>query len=190
MAGKRDLAGRRVLAVIAPRNFRDEELFEPKAALEARGASVTVASTSTESAKGMLGAWAQPERTIEQCAVADYDAIAVVGGMGSPQHLWNHAALHELLRGAAARGKVVAGICLSGAVLANAGVLQGKRATVYRTDQSLAALEAGGATYTGEPLVIDGTVITAEGPAVARKFGEAIGDALASAAKPVEAAES
>ena len=179
MAQKKDLAGKSVLAVIAPRQFRDEELFEPKSILEGRGAAVTVASTSTETAKGMLGGYAQPAKVIADCKVDDYDAVIVVGGMGSPQHLWQNTALHQLLREAYAKGKVVAGICLSGAVLANAGILEGKRATVYRTDQSLAALKAGGATYTGTPLEIDGKVITAEGPTVASRFGEAIAKALA-----------
>ncbi len=175
----KDLEGKKVLAVIAPRSFRDEELFDPKAVLEARGAKVTVASTTTESAKGMLGGYAQPDRTIEEVKADDYDAVFVVGGMGSPQYLWQNSKLHDILRDTYGKGKPVAGICLSGAVHANAGILEGKRATVYRTDDSVAAMRAGGANYTGGALEVDGNVVTAEGPAVARKFGEALGDVLA-----------
>jgi protease I len=181
MAEKRDLEGRSVLAVIAPRNFRDEELFEPRAALEARGARVTVASTARGQATGMLGGHADARLTIDEAHAADYDAILVVGGMGSPQHLWDSAPLHGLLRDAYAQGKTVASICLSGAVLANAGLLEGKRATVYRTDKSLAALKAGGATFVAEPVVRDGQIVTADGPHAAKAFAAAIAERMAKA---------
>ena len=182
MKVERDLDGRTVLAVIAPREFRDEELFEPRAALEARGARVVVASTARGRAAGMLGGHVEPALAVDECRAADYDAIFVVGGMGSPQHLWAHAPLHALLREAYAQGKTIGAICLSGAVLANAGLLEGRRATVFRTDKSLAALRAGGATFVGEPVVRDGQVITAEGPAAAKPFAAAIGERLARAA--------
>ncbi len=176
MARDQDLAGKRFLAVIAPRNFRDEELFEPRAALEARGAKVTVASTGTEAAKGMLGGVAQPHATIDACRMDDFDAVFVVGGMGSPTFLWENQDLHRLLRDAQERGRPIGGICLSGAVLAKAGVLKGKRATVYRTDASIQSLRAGGAIYVGESLVADGRIVTGDGPQIARSFAQKLGD--------------
>src|SRR5438105_5414610 len=133
----KDLEGRTILAVVAPKEFRDEELFEPRAALEARGARIVVASTGRERAAGMLGGHVDPALAIDEARARDYDAVVVVGGMGSPAHLWTHAGLLALVREAYAQGKVVAAICLSGAVLAGAGVLEGRRATVFRTDRSL-----------------------------------------------------
>ncbi|MBC7077591.1 MAG: hypothetical protein H5T92_04705 [Synergistales bacterium] len=47
------LAGKRVVMVVARRDFRDEELFETKKALEGRGARVVVASSSLEEARGI-----------------------------------------------------------------------------------------------------------------------------------------
>jgi protease I len=179
MAESRDLEGRRVLAVIAPRDFRDEELFEPRAALEARGAAVAIASTAKGAATGMLGGHAEAGLAIADCAASDFDAVFVVGGMGSPRHLWDDRALHALLRDFYAQGKPVAAICLSGAVLANAGLLEGKRATVFCTDRSLAALRAGGATYVSEPIVQDGQILTAGGPHAAKLFARALGDRIA-----------
>jgi protease I len=175
----RDLEGRRVLAVIAPEKFRDEELLDPRAVLEARGAAVVVASTKAGTARGMLGAKVTPETTIEQCRAADFDAVLVVGGMGSPAHLWEHAGLHALLRETVAAGRVASSICLSGAVLAKAGILRGRRATVYETDGSLEALKAGGAVYTASAVEVDGRIVTANGPHAAKDFGRAVGDAVA-----------
>lgn len=39
-------------------------------------------------------------------------------------------------------------------------------------------VKAGGATYTGEGVTIDGKLITAEGPRSAKAFGEALAEAL------------
>lgn len=175
---ERKLAGIDVALVIAADQFRDEELFTPKARLESEGARTVVASKSLSVAKGMLGGSATPDVLIKDLAAMKPDAIIVVGGMGSPEHLWHDTDLHELLRRAAEEGKVVASICLSGAVLANAGVLQGKKATVWEMPESVKALADGGATLVSEPVVRDGRVITANGPEAAGDFAEAIIDEL------------
>ena len=173
------LAGRRVLFVIAPRDFRDEELTAPRNALEAAGAHVEVASPQAEPAIGMLGARVKPDRLLRDCKSADYDAIVVVGGAGSPAFLWDNPHLHTLLQEAQRATKVVAAICLSGGALARAGVLKGVRATVYETKDSLAALARGGARHVKEDVVIDGRIVTASGPQAAPAFGTALVEALA-----------
>ncbi len=178
MAEKR-LTGTRILMVIAPDQFRDEELLEPKKIFLEEGAQVVVASTRDGEAKGMLGARCQPDTLLAKASAGDYDAIVVVGGMGSPQHLWDCADLHRLLKEMDREEKVISGICLSGAALARAGVLAGREATVWPAPESLAALNAGKARYKKEPVVCDGRVITANGPEAARQFGQAIVKELA-----------
>lgn len=178
MAAK--LSGKRVLLVIAPEQFRDEELLEPKEAFLNEGAEVVIAASRKGEAKGMLGAIAHPDKTLSEVKPEEYDACIVVGGMGSPEHLWNDKTLHTILQSLHKNNKVVAGICLSGAVLANAGVLKGKKATVWAMPESLAALKDGGANYLKEPVVRDGLVITGEGPEAAKKFAHSIIEAILS----------
>jgi protease I len=173
MAEKR-LAGTRILMVIAPEQFRDEELLTPKQLFMDAGAAVQVASTKPGEAKGMLGAQVIPDLVLADAKSGDYQAVIVVGGMGSPEYLWNEPKLHEIICKLNKDDKVVAAICLSGAVLANAGVLKGKRATVWPMDESLKALADGNAQYVEEPVVQDGKLITANGPEAARQFGETI----------------
>ncbi|HEY9718708.1 MAG TPA: DJ-1/PfpI family protein [Trichormus sp.] len=173
MAEKR-LEGIRVLMVIAPEEFRDEELLTPKQILADAGAKVDVASTRDAEATGMLGATVTPDLNLANAKSQDYQAAIVVGGMGSPEHLWNEPKLHAILQDLHKNGSVVAAICLSGAVLANAGVLSGKKATVYSTPESLQALSDGRAHFTDEPVVQDGKIITANGPEAAQEFGEKI----------------
>lgn len=175
----KSLSAKRVLMVIPPEDFRDEELFEPRSILEARGAKVVIAAKRLGTVTGMLGGAVRPDLLIADAEGADYDAIIVVGGSGSPTFLWNDGTLHELLRAAAAQERVIAAICLSGVVLARAGLLTGRRATVYKTRESLLEFERAGVRPTRDGLVVDGRLVTAVGPHVARQFGEAIADLLA-----------
>ena len=160
--------------MIAPERFRDEELLEPRRALEERGVAVTVASTRPGTAAGMLGAEVAIDCTVREVEPSQYDAVAVAGGAGSPAHLWDSAPLLALVRAFHATGKPVAAICLSGAVLARAGVLQGRRATVYPAPRAILELKRAGATYVGDAVVVDGTIITASGPEAAVLFGAAL----------------
>lgn len=184
MADKK-LTGKHVLMVIAPNQFRDEELFEPKKVLVEAGAKVSVAACKTGEAKGMLGASVTPELLVSDARAEEYDAIIVVGGMGSPTYLWDDAQLHSLLQTLNRTNKVVAAICLSGAALARAGVLSGKRATVYAVPESLDALKSGGATYVKEHVVRDNNVVTADGPDAATEFGRVVVEAMTTVASAV-----
>jgi protease I len=165
---------RKILMVIAPDQFRDEELLVPRQAFEAQGWQVDTASTQTGEAKGMLGAVEQVQKDLNAVASQNYDATIVVGGMGSPEYLWNNAELHRILENANQQKKVVAAICLSGAVLAKAGLLNGKQATVWEMPESLEALKAGGADYTGQPVTVDGNIVTANGPDAAAEFAKSV----------------
>lgn len=173
-----DLKDKRVLIVIAPEDFRDEELFEPKAVLERYGARVTVASRRLGLATGMLGKTYRPEKLLAEVSGREFDGVLVVGGEGSPMHLWRDETLHKLLQDASRANKVIGGICLSGAALARAGVLDGKDATVWKTEESLAELRRGGATYVAKDVVVAGRTVTASGPAAAKEFAEAVAGLL------------
>jgi protease I len=61
--------------------------------------------------------------------------------------------------------------------LANAGVLSGRRATVFSSEAG--KLKAKGAEYTGAKVERDGKIITGSGPEAAEEFGRAIVKALA-----------
>jgi len=169
-----------VLFVVAPERFRDEEYLEPRAALEAAGHQVSVASTRTGAVTGMLGAQVEPDGLISGQAEADFDALAIAGGAGSPRHLWEHEPLLQLVRRFSAAGKPVAAICMSPPILARAGVLAGKKATTFPADRAILELKRGGATYVEEPVVTDGPYLTASGPEAVKAFGAALVQLLGS----------
>ncbi|MCA9815964.1 MAG: DJ-1/PfpI family protein [Candidatus Obscuribacterales bacterium] len=172
------LHGKKVALVIACDQFRDEELFVPRTTLEDRGAETLIAASRLERSNGMLGKYADPQVLIKDLDAAKLDAVIVVGGMGSPEYLWNDRDLHNLLQNMQDKNKILAAICLSGAVLAKAGVLKGKKATVYETPESVAALKEGGAFFESVPVIKDGKIITANGPEAASDFALEIAEEL------------
>jgi len=168
----------RVLFVVAQENFRDEEYSVPKGIVEKAGVSTATASPDGGVCRGVLGGRVKADLKLSDVKPGDYDAVVVVGGGGSQKYLWNNRELHGILKSAFDGGRVVAAICLSGAVLAKAGVLKGREATVFETPESLKALRDGGAKHVREDVVVDGKVITAVGPQAAAEFGERIVEAL------------
>jgi len=169
------MTGKKILMVIAPDQFRDEEYREPRRIFEEHGCAVTVASTVSRPVTGMLGMVVTPDVTLDNVRSADFDAVVFVGGAGA-RELFGDKRAHLLATETALGGRPLGAICVSPTILANAGVLKGRRATVW-PDQAK-ALAAGGARYTGEPVTADGAIITADGPPSAAKFGEAVAKAL------------
>ncbi|PIR71487.1 MAG: hypothetical protein COU43_02395, partial [Candidatus Nealsonbacteria bacterium CG10_big_fil_rev_8_21_14_0_10_37_25] len=77
--------------------------------------------------------------------------------------------------------KVLASICISPVILAKAGVLKGKKATVWSSPMDkvpVRILEENEAIYQDKSVVADGKIVTANGPAAAEKFAKAIITAL------------
>ncbi|HVP25230.1 MAG TPA: DJ-1/PfpI family protein [Methanomicrobiales archaeon] len=168
----------KLLLVIAPERFRDEELFEPLSVFRKAGIACDIASVKAGTCTGMLGGHCDATIELARAVPEGYDGIVVIGGAGSPEFLWGNSRLRALVSDFAKAGKLVAAICLSPVVLARAGVLAGRRATVFRSPDSVAGMREGGANLVNDPVVVDGNFITANGPGAARKFGEEIVSAL------------
>jgi len=168
----------KILVAIAPERYRDEELDEPLALFKMNGITYNIASTRTGTCTGMLGGKTKAMLSFDQVDPNAYDALVIIGGAGSPTYLWGNRDLARLVTSFAAGTKLVAAICLAPVVLAQAGILAGKNATVFRTPESVAEMKRGGCVPAATPLVVDGRVITADGPAAATAFGKAIVAAL------------
>ncbi|HEX16254.1 MAG TPA: DJ-1/PfpI family protein [Deltaproteobacteria bacterium] len=166
----------RILMIIAPEGFRDEELRVPKAFFEGRGFQVTIASATKGEARGMFGMRVKPDIELKEADVTRYDAVVFVGGVGAQRYFSNPEAL-RIAREAAQAGKVLGAICLAPGILARAGVLKGKRATVWASEGK--TLKAMGAKYTGRPVEVDGLIVTANGPQAAEVFARQILELLA-----------
>ena len=172
------LQGKKVLFIIAPRNFRDEELFDTKAVLENSGATATIASKHTGEATGAMGGKAYATLSLERANASDFDAVVFVGGAGAAEY-FDDPSVREIAKSFASQEKVVAAICIAPTILANAGLLQAKRATCFSSQTE--RLREKGCSYTGNPVEVDGKIVTASGPEAAKRFGEEIAQMLTQA---------
>ena len=167
-----------LLFIIAKKWFRDEEYFIPRDVLVAAGHMVVTASNEQAGAVavGSKGGEAHIDAHIADVKIAKFNAVVFAGGQGAVENLDNEES-YRLIREATAAGKLLGAICIAPTILAKAGVLRGKRATVWTssTDKSpIAILENNGAVYVDAPVVEDGIIITANGPKSAQAFGEAL----------------
>ncbi|MEF3279380.1 MAG: DJ-1/PfpI family protein [Elusimicrobiota bacterium] len=156
---------------IAFKGFRDEEYIEPKKILEENGIKVETISTQKGKATGKIKITAEVDKTINEVNLNDYEILALVGGPGALKELDNDK-IRRMFSDFYYSGKPIAAICISPVILAHAGLLKNKKATVWIDGKD--ELIKNGAQYTGNSVEIDSNIITANGPAAAKEYGKAI----------------
>lgn len=164
------------LLIIAKQGFQDQEYVGTRKGLEDASYGITVASTEAGECAGKFGGKVHATVSLKDVEVNDFDKIAFIGGPGAAALADNEDA-KRIARDAIAKGKILGAICIAPTILARAGVLKGKRATVWDSGGEQAALlEKEGAMYTGEDVTVDGKIVTGNGPEAAEKFGRVLAE--------------
>lgn len=166
---------KKVVMIIASENFRDEEYFITKEILEKGGILVKTACDK-EKAIGKFGGEAKVDILINNLDINKFNAIILVGGQGAVTFL-NNELTYSIINKAEEKGKLIAAICIAPTILAQAGVLKGKKATVWSNPLDYSAiniLKENGAIYEKNEVVIDENIITGENVESAKDFGKAI----------------
>jgi len=175
---------KKVLLVIASEGFQIIEYKTPKEILEKAGVQVVTVSDRAGEVVAASGEMVKVDLMIGDPLLTSpykgeentsgYGGLFFVGGPGALERLDNEAS-YQLLKTWQETGKPYGAICISPRILAHAGVLQGKKATGWNGDGELAGiLSSGGAEFVDQSVVVDGNVITGNGPGAASEFGEAI----------------
>jgi len=165
------------LAIVVAENYRDQELNDTVAQLSSH--EITITSSKTGTVSGADGGSCEATMLTSDIVVENFDGIVLIGGPGMAQAIDSKDSLYSAALGNvkafSSAGKLVAAICISPIILADAGLLLGKNATVWDSGGvQKGKLGAAGATYKAEPVVQDGKIITANGPNAASGFGKAI----------------
>lgn len=174
------LQNRKIAMIIAFRDFRDEEYFIPKQTLESSGAKITTVSNSLGKAIGKLGGDTEVDVLLKDFNPGNYNAILFIGGPGAAKYI-DDETYHKIVRETVQNNKILGAICIAPAILAKAGVLDGKKATVWSSVMDKSAvkiLEEGGANFQPDSVVSDGKIITADGPGAAKGFAQKIIEVL------------
>ena len=141
-----------------------------RAGIEAK----TVSVTGHKQVMGAHGIAVHADEVYDNIDFKKMDGIVLPGGMPGTLHLGEHAGVVEQVKVFAASGKMTAAICAAPSVLANAGVLDGKHATVYPGCE----VDRAEVTWLTDAVVRTDNVITGKGPGVAATFALAVTEYL------------
>jgi 4-methyl-5(b-hydroxyethyl)-thiazole monophosphate biosynthesis len=129
---------------------------------------VVVAGLEPGPVTGARGTVLLPDTTLEEALVRDFDMIALPGGEPGATHLARDARLIGLIKKMSAGNKHTAAICAAPKALAEANVLDGKRATCY--PGALDPAKYPRIRLEASAVVTDGKVTTARGPGASMDF--------------------
>jgi len=159
-----------VLIVIPPTGFIDGEVTASIEIFNESNVSFEIASTDSSYCKGESGMIVKPDKIISEVSPSHYTTILVIGGEGSKNFFWENESILSMIKDAYSHGDIIAGLNSAVVVLANAGILEGKKATTSSSPDALDNLSSHGAMFVQKPVVVDGNVITAEGPYAILEF--------------------
>ncbi len=137
--------------------------------------AVTTASLGGKNVTGSHRISVEADTLFESVSVEDFDALVLPGGPAA-KTLREDARAQMAIKTAARAGKLVAAVCAGPTALEIAGVLSGKRATVY-PGNLLPSAELVAAS-----VVEDGNVITSRGPGTTMAFALKLVERLSGAA--------
>ncbi len=147
--------------IITGEGFEDIELLYPYYRLLEAGFYVVIAAPEKGRVTGKHGYSVEAGASLDEVDPREFDALVLPGGRG-PERARVHPRAGEVVRHFFEEDKPVAAICHGPQLLITARVVAGRRLTSYwgiRDD-----LEAAGAKWVDEPVVVDGNLVTARYP--------------------------
>lgn len=169
----------KILFILMPKNYRDEEFREPYNSLINKKYIVDVAGFNDQIAKGANGDSFTPNKNLNNLTEKDfdsYDALVIPGGPGSEQYLWNNKKIQDTIKYFNNNKKIVAAICYAIVTPVQAGILNNKLVSASKAPEILNFLKENNAILNSQDITIlnQDKIITAKGPAQAKDFSNAI----------------
>jgi protease I len=147
--------------IISADRFEDSELLVPCQKLKEEEIDTDIASPGKGSIRGKHGHKIKVDLSVDEVDPSRYDLLILPGGK-APAALRHDKKVLSIVRHFFERGKTVAAICHGPQILVSAGVLEGRRATCYRSVAE--ELQKAGANYKDAQVVVDGNMVTSRQP--------------------------
>lgn len=159
-------------AVILAEGFEEIEAFTTVDILRRAGVEVTVASMASSVVEGSRKVRVMTDKRMSEITADNYDALILPGGPGY-KSLANSQAVINLVKDFDKKKKIVAAICAAPVVLAKAGILETRIATIYP------GMENQIPKPRDAKVVVDGNVVTSKSPGTAVEFALKLAEILA-----------
>ena len=135
--------------------------------LRRAGFDVTVAGLTAGTIEASRGVKLLPDTLWDKINPDDFDILLLPGGFGGTMAFCGHAGVQQAIRSFNGKKKWIGSICAAALALHEAGILAGKRFTCYPgVGEKLPA----DVQPVNEPVVVDGHLITSQGPGTAFEF--------------------
>ncbi|MGK2926456.1 MAG: DJ-1 family glyoxalase III [Lysobacterales bacterium] len=143
--------------------------------LRRAGIEVVVAGLRDGTVTASRGVRIQPDMSLDEALLKEYDMVALPGGLPGADHLAADHRITDLLKRMNDAGRFVGAVCAAPKALARSGVLQGRTATAFPG----VLQQEGHRDISADAVIRDGTVITSRGPGTAMDFALELIEALA-----------
>ena len=167
--------------ILATDGFEQSELMKPKEMLEDAGHTVHVVSLESGSIKAWdkddWGKSVSVDKTLSDANVGDYDALLLPGGQINPDLLRVEDKAVSLVREFNDAGKPIAAICHAPWLLIEAGLVEGKTLTSYKSIRT--DMKNAGANVVDQEVATDGNIITSRNPDDIPAFTNALMEMMA-----------
>ncbi len=175
----------KVAVLLAP-GYEELEAVTVIDVLRRAGVDVIIAGLVPDPIPSARNVRIVPDTTIDNLSVDDLDLDLVIlpGGLPGVENLKKDERVKQLVIKMLEKGKKAAAICAAPTALACFGILRDKEATVYPALKN----EISGANYKDEPVVVDGNIITSQGPGTALPFAFKLVEILINKEKAEEVA--
>jgi 4-methyl-5(b-hydroxyethyl)-thiazole monophosphate biosynthesis len=151
--------------VLMAQGFEEIELSSIVDILRRGNISVTIAGLSSGLITGSRGINIQPDVLLDSIDEL-FDIIILPGGSPGYINLGNDKRVLDLVNRYYSEGKIVAAICAAPSVLAKAGILEKRKATIFDGMEDLLK----NAKYVNQTVVEDQNIITSQGPGTSIEF--------------------
>ena len=152
--------------------FEEIEALTQVDYLRRAGIDITTLGIDKEFITGSKGITVKADMTIENVNADDATMIILPGGLMGVEGISTSKRAVEIIKKAYQNNTYIAAICAAPTILANLGMLKGKKCVCYPSMQT--ELEENGGIVCDEAVAVDGKIITARAAGASEEFAFAI----------------
>ena len=157
-----------MVAILLGKGFEEAEAVVPADLLRRAGVEVRLVGVGGRQITGSHGITIAADLTLEELDRDQVELLMLPGGMGGVEALSGDVRAQALIQHCYNEGRWLAAICAAPTILANLGMLDRRRAVCY---PGLEELMGSAVVQKGSTVVVDGHIVTGEGPGSAFPFG-------------------